>query len=167
MGFALLVFLLLPVPHPRTVKVKAKFPVGRLSGDSPFITTFPYHHGNDNQGAKVKTILLWTQFFGSKNWATDSSTFQSCAVTTCRTTQDKGEISHADAVVMNVRDFSSLSDLPPSHPAHQVTACTGQPEVLCSHSLPATVQCSLFGNLCHLTAHFPLRSSPGPVCEKR
>ena len=122
-GFTLLAFHLLLVSHLQTANIKAKFPVGRLPGPSPFITTFPHHRGNGSQEAKVKTVLLWTEFFGSKNWGTDSSTFQSCPVTTCRTTWDKGEISRADAVIMNNRDLSSLSDLPPSHPPQQVRAC--------------------------------------------
>ena len=120
-GLVLLAFFLWPSPHPLTVK--AKFPVGRPPGASPFIATFPPQHRNNSREARVKTILLWTQFFGSKSWSTDSSTFRSCAVTTCRTTWDKGEISDADAVMMNIRNFASVSDLPPTHPPHQVT-CT-------------------------------------------
>lgn len=67
-----------------------------------------------------KTILLWTKYFETDTWATNEYTFSACPVQSCTITKDRGRLREAHAVMMNVRDFSEPSELPPVHLIWQV-----------------------------------------------
>ncbi|KAK7484075.1 hypothetical protein BaRGS_00024687, partial [Batillaria attramentaria] len=106
----------------RVPRWKSTFPIGRR-GSSQYVTKFPLQRDQfhiDPNTTEHKVILLWTEFFGSRTWYTNENTFNNCPVKACSVTTDKKRVKDAHAVVMNVRDFSTPSDLPPSHPPWQV-----------------------------------------------
>ncbi|XP_076440922.1 alpha-(1,3)-fucosyltransferase C-like [Babylonia areolata] len=120
-----LLFISFALHELKPPKVKTRFPVGPRRGYNPFVTIFPQSAHAQEKRKGVKTILLWTDFFGSAEWLTHPATFQTCVVKDCRVTAERGELREADAVLVNVRGISSPSDLPLVHPPHQVWVVHG------------------------------------------
>lgn len=65
---------------------------------------------NNSLPEELKTILLWTPFFGVKNYLLPLERY-GCSVSNCIITSDRSMLSAADAVIFHVRD-TNIYDLP-------------------------------------------------------
>ena len=65
-------------------------------------------------------VLVWTEYFNFGRWLPDgANAFTGCKFANCRITHDKNHANKSDAVLMNLRNLNSVTDLPKHHPQHQ------------------------------------------------
>lgn len=88
-------------------------PIGQLPGNHP-------------KSPSLKTILLWTPFFGKKDWLPEDKL--NCSypglvgfhgMLPCRISSDRSDLSKSDLIIMHANDMESWFDLPKTRSANQ------------------------------------------------
>lgn len=87
-----------------------KKPIIRVQEEPPSTTTDHYRNESITKSIKPKTILLWTPFFGKKDYLLPLERY-GCQVSNCIISSERSKLSTADAVIFHVRD-TNVYDLP-------------------------------------------------------